>query len=69
MEAHAGVISTLAPPVGESVLVFGVAKESPAPVTFLLRSRSSGINARRIVLDAGMEVNYFDCELVERAMR
>ena len=33
---------------------------------FLLSPRSSGINAQRIVVDAGMEVNYFDRDLVER---
>jgi enoyl-[acyl-carrier protein] reductase I len=37
-------------------------------VAFLLSPRSSGINAQRIVVDAGMEVNYFDRELVHRAM-
>lgn len=36
---------------------------------FLLSRRSSGINAQRIVVDAGMEVNYFDRDLIERAMR
>ncbi|HVX15855.1 MAG TPA: SDR family oxidoreductase [Pirellulales bacterium] len=36
---------------------------------FLLSPRSSGINAQRIVVDAGMEVNYFDRELVDRVMR
>lgn len=36
---------------------------------FLLSPRSSGINAQRIVIDAGMAINYFDRELVERAMR
>lgn len=36
---------------------------------FLLSPRSSGINAQRIVVDAGMEVNYFDRELIERALR
>jgi enoyl-[acyl-carrier protein] reductase I len=36
---------------------------------FLLSPRSSGINAQRIVVDAGMEVNYFDHDLVRRAMR
>ena len=40
-----------------------------APWRFCLSPRSSGINAQRIVVDAGMEVNYFDRELVERAMR
>jgi enoyl-[acyl-carrier protein] reductase I len=36
---------------------------------FLLSPRSSGINAQRIVVDAGMSVNYFDRDLVSRAMR
>ena len=31
---------------------------------FLLSPRSSGINAQRIVVDAGMSINYFDRELV-----
>jgi enoyl-[acyl-carrier protein] reductase I len=38
-------------------------------VAFLLSPRSSGINAQQIVLDAGMSVNYFDRELIERALR
>jgi len=38
-------------------------------VAFLLSPRSSGINAQQIVLDAGMSVNYFDRELIERATR
>jgi enoyl-[acyl-carrier protein] reductase I len=38
-------------------------------VAFLLSPRSSGINAGQITLDAGMSVNYFDRELVERALR
>jgi enoyl-[acyl-carrier protein] reductase I len=33
---------------------------------FLLSPRSSGINAQRIVVDAGMEVNYFDRDLIGR---
>ncbi len=36
---------------------------------FLLSPRSSGINAQKIVVDAGMSVNYFDRELIGRAMR
>ncbi|MHB1036830.1 MAG: enoyl-ACP reductase FabI [Pirellulales bacterium] len=38
-------------------------------VAFLLSPRSSGINAQRIVIDAGMSINYFDRELIRRAMR
>ncbi|MDZ4818729.1 MAG: SDR family oxidoreductase [Planctomycetota bacterium] len=36
---------------------------------FLLSPRSSGINAQRIIIDAGMAVNYFDREIVRKAMR
>ncbi len=36
-------------------------------VLFLLSPRSSGINAQGIVVDAGMEVNYFDQDIVRRA--
>jgi enoyl-[acyl-carrier protein] reductase I len=36
---------------------------------FLVSPRSSGINAQHLVIDAGMSVNYFDHELVRRAMR
>jgi len=36
---------------------------------FLLSDLSSGINAQRLIVDAGMEVNFFDAELVRRAMR
>ncbi len=36
---------------------------------FLLSQRSSGINAQGIVLDAGMSINYFDKDIVKRAMR
>jgi enoyl-[acyl-carrier protein] reductase I len=47
-----------------------VATEEVAQVAaFLLSPRSSGINAQRIVVDAGMAINYFDRELIERAMR
>ena len=37
-------------------------------VAFLLSSRSSGINAQRIVIDAGMGINYFDRDMVRRAL-
>ncbi len=36
---------------------------------FLLSPRSAGINAQGVVVDAGMGVNYFDREVVERATR
>lgn len=44
-------------------------EEAAAAVAFLLSPRSSGINAQTLVLDAGMSINYFDRELVRRAMR
>ncbi|MEZ6071436.1 MAG: SDR family oxidoreductase [Pirellulales bacterium] len=37
-------------------------------VAFLLSPRSSGINAQHLVIDAGMSVNYFDRDIVARAM-
>jgi enoyl-[acyl-carrier protein] reductase I len=42
--------------------------EAAHAAAFLLSPRSSGINAQRIVVDAGMEVNYFDRRLVEAAV-
>ena len=36
---------------------------------FLLSDRASGINAQGIVLDAGMAVNYFDKDIMRRALR
>lgn len=33
---------------------------------FLLSPRSSGINAQGIVIDAGMSINYFDADLINR---
>lgn len=35
---------------------------------FLLSPRSSGINAQRIVIDAGMEINYFDKSIVKKVV-
>lgn len=44
-------------------------REVADTAVFLLSPRSSGINAQGIVVDAGMGVNYFDREVVERSMR
>lgn len=41
--------------------------EVASVVAFLLSPRSSGINAQKIVIDAGMGVNYFDREIVRKA--
>ncbi len=35
---------------------------------FLLSNRSSGINTQTIIVDAGMEVNYFDRDIVQKAV-
>jgi enoyl-[acyl-carrier protein] reductase I len=43
-------------------------EEVASAVVFLISPRSSGINAQRIVIDAGMEVNYFDPRLVKPAV-
>lgn len=43
--------------------------EVASTAAFLLSPRSSGITAQSIVVDAGMSINYFDRELVEKAMR
>lgn len=43
-------------------------EEAASATVFLLSPRSSGINAQRIVVDAGMEVNYFDHDLVHAAV-
>ena len=44
-------------------------EEAAHVAAFLLSPRSSGINAQSIIVDAGMSTNYFDRELVRRAMR
>lgn len=38
--------------------------EAAAAAVFLLSPRSSGLNAQRLVVDAGMRANYFDSDLV-----
>lgn len=44
-------------------------EEAAAVAAFLLSPRASGINAQSLVVDAGMSVNYFDRDLIRRAMR
>jgi enoyl-[acyl-carrier protein] reductase I len=44
-------------------------EEVARTAAFLLSPASSGINAQQIVVDAGMSVNYFDRDLICRAMR
>ncbi len=36
---------------------------------FLLSPQSGGINAQHLVVDAGMSINYFDTDVIRRAMR
>jgi enoyl-[acyl-carrier protein] reductase I len=40
-------------------------EEAANVAAFLLSPRSSGINAQRIVVDAGMSTNYFDASLIK----
>ncbi len=42
--------------------------EVAATAVFLLSERSSGINAQRIVVDAGMSTNYFDQDVVKHTL-
>ena len=44
-------------------------REVADTAAFLLSPRSSGINAQGIVVNAGMDWNYFDDEVVQHAMR
>ncbi len=44
-------------------------REVADTVLFLLSPRSSGTNAKGLVVDAGMDVNYFDRDIVERVTR
>lgn len=43
-------------------------EEVAAAAAFLLSPRSSGINAQQIVVDAGMSINYFDREIIQRVV-
>lgn len=43
-------------------------EEAAHVAAFLLSPRSSGINAQRIVVDAGMSINYFDRDLIRRVV-
>lgn len=51
-------------PRGEAVTT----DEAASVATFLLSPRSSGINAQKIVVDAGMEINYFDHRVIESVL-
>lgn len=43
-------------------------KEVADTAAFLLSGRSSGINAQCLVIDAGMDINYFDSEIIRKAL-
>ena len=51
-------------PRGEAVTT----QEAANVACFLLSPRASGVNAQRIVVDAGMAINYFDRRLVQKVM-
>ena len=44
-------------------------QEAADVAVFLLSPRSSGITAQSLVVDAGMNINYFDADIIARAMR
>jgi len=44
------------------------AQEVANAAVFLLSDRSSGINAQGIIVDAGMSINYFDEDIVKKAI-
>ena len=44
-------------------------QEAANAACFLLSPRSSGINAQQIVIDAGMSINYFDNDIIEKVMQ
>lgn len=44
-------------------------REAADTIAFLLSPRSSGIAAQTIVVDAGMAINYFDQDLIDRFWR
>ena len=55
----------------EKVIPRGTAvstQEAANAACFLLSPRSSGMNAQRMVIDAGMAINYFDNEVVSKVM-
>ena len=41
-------------------------EEAAAAAVFLLSPRSSGIVAQKIIVDAGMEINYFDRDIIQK---
>lgn len=41
-------------------------QEVASVAAFLLSPRSSGINAQSVVVDAGMSINYFDADIIQR---
>jgi enoyl-[acyl-carrier protein] reductase I len=51
-------------PRGQAVQTGEVANAA----AFLLSPRSSGINAQCLVLDAGMSINYFDNQIIQRVV-
>ncbi|MDR1141734.1 MAG: SDR family oxidoreductase [Planctomycetaceae bacterium] len=43
-------------------------EEAATVAVFLLSPRSSGITAQKIIVDAGMEINYFDKEIISKTV-
>ncbi len=44
-------------------------QEAANTAVFLLSPRSSGINAQNLIVDAGMSINYFDADVIQKTMK
>lgn len=44
-------------------------EEAASVAVFLLSPRSSGIQAQNLIVDAGMSINYFDADVIQRVMK
>jgi enoyl-[acyl-carrier protein] reductase I len=44
-------------------------EEAANVAVFLLSPRSSGLQAQNVIVDAGMSINYFDADIIKRAMK
>lgn len=44
-------------------------EEAANVAVFLLSPRASGLQAQNVIVDAGMSINYFDADIIKRAMK
>lgn len=43
--------------------------EAARAAAFLLSEASSGMNAQKVIVDAGMEINYFNTDIIKKALK